>query len=1685
MMNDTPMYKMAADQTPDATDHAPSSKEESLFANIASAITNMSLIQDLPKVEVQRFDGSPERYPTFRHRFRQMVESRALDEAVKMTLLLQFLEGPALKAVQRYEALPGGLRNALKTLEERFGRPSQIVRACVETLTKGPVIQNNDKQALQQLADDAQVVYDILESMGYLNEMNTENLERIVSRLPKWAQTKFIGTTNKKRKYKEMPSFKDVVDFLKDRADVMNHPFLSRNEAVSKSASTNPIARQATTSRERSTSVKVTTLATTKKEERCFMCNNPHRLYRCESFKSKTPKERNEFVKANKICFNCLSSTEHNYKNCKCSVRCQVPGCGKAHHSMLHFPESNDSKRRETSQPETKQAVNNSVNTSAPSHTSTTGTNLTVAVDDQDIMLQVLPVKIVNDESDVITTYCLIDSGSDVTLIDPSLVKKMNLKGTPGNLILNTVSNSDVNNQAIKVSFKLACLDEEDNSVVNVETAWAVKELSIPIKQRKITNRIAQWPHLKEVPFPDVELKKVSILLGTNVSQAFVPIEVRKGKPNEPIAIKCCLGWSILGGANGAGSEKEYSSSNFVTSEDTTLSHQLQEFWRIESYGTDNNVKTKTFSVEDQQAMKIINDTIKKKEGHYQMGLLWKEEQPSLPDNRVMAEARLQHLKKRFQRDPTLEAKYKAVIDDYETKGYARKLSPEETTTKSNITWYLPHHPVLNPNKPGRVRVVFDAAARFAGTSLNDCLLQGPSLTNDICGVLMRFRQHPAAFTADIEAMFNQVRVTPADTDALRFLWWSEGVDQPPDEYKMLVHPFGAKSSPCCANQALKVTAEAGRQRYSPEVIETVHRNFYVDDVLKSTASTEEAVDVATGLVSLLKEGGFRLTKFTSNRREILAVLPSQERAKPSLNLDLDELPIDRTLGIWWDAESDVFQFKVIPAEKPNTKRGVLSVVSSLFDPLGFLAPFVLPVKIMLQDLWREGFSWDQQIPEPYFSSWRKWVKSLPHIVTINIPRCYKRSQLGKVTTMQLHNFADASRRGYAAVSYLRMIDQDGKIHCVFVMGKARNSPMKELSIPRLELQAAVQATRLSNAILCELEEPIKEVYFWSDSMTVLQYISNKTRRFNTFVSNRLTEIHKSSSADQWHFVPGKLNPADEGSRGMEATSFSSESRWLTGPPFLWMPEEHWPSWKVDHVPDDELPEVLKVCNATSADESQIEVLLRRHSSWPRLLRVVSYVMRFINRMRKQDVEKTTTISLSEMQSSLKIITEAVQAQCYNEELIALKKGQPIKATSKLAPLSPILVDDVIRVGGRIHKAPIPYEAAHPVILPKEHPVSSLLVLHYHRILGHGGREHVLAEMRQQFWIIGARSLARQLVRQCVTCRRREGPVMQQKMADLPKERLVPYQPPFTYTGVDLFGPFYVKRARSTIKIYGCIFVCFNSRAVHIEDVSSLETDTFIQALHRFIAVRGRPKEIWSDNGTNFCGADKELQRSIRELDNKAIKEDMHFKEVEWHSCPIPQWKLQPPAASHMSGVWERLIRSIRKAMKAVIGDPKALIGHETLRTVFAEVTSILNSRPLCPSSDDSSDLDALTPNHLLLQRHNIPVPPGVFGPDDLYSRKQWRHAQFLTSCFWSRWTREYLPLLQARQKWLKPRRNLKEGDMVLIVDNTMPRSKWLLGRVVEILPGRDGYVRAAQVKTKNSTLCRPISKLCLLEESP
>ncbi|XP_062602363.1 uncharacterized protein LOC134264072 [Saccostrea cucullata] len=416
-----------------------------------------------------------------------------------------------------------------------------------------------------------------------------------------------------------------------------------------------------------------------------------------------------------------------------------------------------------------------------------------------------------------------------------------------------------------------------------------------------------------------------------------------------------------------------------------------------------------------------------------------------------------------------------------------------------------------------------------------------------------------------------------------------------------------------------------------------------------------------------------------------------------------------------------------------------------------------------------------------------------------------------------------------------------------------------------------------------------------------------------------------------------------------------------------------------------------------------------------------------------------------------------------------------VKRSSKLAKLDPIVHNGVLRVGGRLKKLDTTLNSKHQIIIPKESVLARLIAEEAHKSVGHLGKNSTLARIREKYWILGVSSIVKSIISRCVICRKYQAPALKQKMADLPSERLKADDPPFTRVGMDYFGPFELKRGRSIVKRYGVIFTCLSSRAVHLEVAFSLDTDSCIDAIRRLIARRGKPTYILSDNGTNLVGAERELRTALNSWNTNRISSQLLQSGIEW--------SFNPPAASHFGGVWERLIRIVRKIMYSVLHEQTIHLDDEGLLTLFCEIEAIMNGRPLTEASDDPNDLLALTPNHILLMRSGESFPPGIFHASDNYAKRRWKQIQYLADVFWTRWIKEYVPLLQQRQKWLKQERNLQEGDLVLIVENT-PRNTWNLGRVLEVIKDKYDVVRVARIKTVSSILTRPVTKLCLLLET-
>ena len=1648
----------------------------------------------LPQADLMKYDGSPLRYWEFWRAFENSVDKTSVDDSVKLTRLLHFCTGEAhklLHACMVMEPTEGYLK-AKQMLKERYGNPYRIADAWIQRVTQATKIEPNNKKALQDLADELNICIQTLDAMGYKSELSPQSvLLRIVERLPFFLRDRWLKTVANVRKQNRLPQIEDLLSFVQDTAAQQNDPVYGRLTDLkpaardqSRSSPKRPWDRQKQGQR---SSYSTSSNPVPVHIKPCLMCKNSHTLFGCDQFKKMAPDKRLQFAKDNRLCFNCLRPG-HMLTACGLNRTCSVEGCGRKHTKFLHQIKKTPSRTPNTQAEDPPQnQAGQSPSDGASNGYADTRSNAIGAGGRS--VLPIVPVRLQSDGKNFIETYALLDSGSTHSFCTEALARQLGAKRRSHQLRLTTLDKKDDHIDTTMVGLVVDSGPSTDR--IYLPHVCTRKRLNIQTAHMAYMEDIINLPHLRGIDIPIAGEHEVGLLIGQDTPRALIPLEVRKADKG-PYAVRTALGWSLHGPV--ASGRRHDASTNYIQG-DTYLDEQIQKLWKLEDESTLFDDE-RGMSFNDRKAVDIWENTITMDNGHYQLAIPFKERPPSLQDNHCIAEHRLQSLGRRLERDTHLHGKYKEGISDLLQKGYAEEVPESDDKV---VTWYIPHHPVFHPMKPDKVRIVFDCASKYKGQSLNDVVLQGPDLTNKLVGVLLRFRQERIAIIADIEAMFHQVRVPPEDRDVLRFLWWPDGnLRETPKAFRMCVHLFGGTWSPSVCNFAMRRTAEDNQGQCASDAARVVQRNFYVDDCLVSVQDEDEAVKLAAELRMLLRKGGFRLAKWLSNNPRVLQTIPLEDRAKQVAGLDLNReaLPVERALGMRWDIEQDCFTYKINPKDKPSTRRGLLSIVSSVYDPLGYASPCVLQAKLILQELTRQKLGWDEPIPDEEAQKWKSWLDELPKMEEFEINRCVKPHDFGKVTDYQLHNFADASEVAYGAVSYLVMTNEDGQVYRSLLMAKTRLAPLKTTTIPRLELLAATLATKLDTMIRRELDFPIAKSTFWTDSMIVLNYIQNKEKRFRTFVSNRLATIHNATETDQWRHVDSALNPADIISRGMPASELKESSRWLQGPEFLQQPEGCWPTGPSERqeISNDD-PEVKTTKGmhnfASSSDaEDCIEKLITHYSDWTRLRRAIAWWLR-LKKVLQEKVRKTTpiqdgdkTLTVKEIEGAEKAIFQHVQSHAFSEETSVLRdpgdSGETVpKVTkgSKLYKLDPIYQDGLLRVGGRLRRAMIPSEAKHQVILPKKHHVTSLLVRYTHHRVGHQGQNHVLAEIRQRYWILGAGVVVRSMLKRCVNCRKYQARLGKQKMADLPSFRLEATEPAFTNVGVDYFGPFDIKCGRSTRKRYGVVFTCMTTRAIHIEVAHSLDTSSCIDAIRRMISRRGPIKKLVSDNGTNLVGAQAELKRALKEWNEEEI---LHFTANEGI-----KWTFNPPTASHQGGVWERQIRTIRKILHAILTEQYLRTCHteEQLHTLMCEVEAIVNSRPLTRVSDDPDDLEVLTPSSLLMMKQVTEPPPGRFTEGDVYARKRWRQMQYLADLFWKRWLREYLPTLQQRQRWQQPERNLQIGDVVLIADETAPRCSWLMGRVLETHPDKQGYVRSVKVKTATSTFIRPVTKLCLLLE--
>lgn len=1682
---------------------------------ITTALAQQQRFMLLPAREIPLFDGNPLQYISFMRAFEQVVEDK-VSQSDCLYYLEQFTRGQPRELVRscQHMAADLGYVKAKELLKQHFGNEYKVASAYMEKVFAWPPIRAEDVNALQAYSLFLRSCCNVMENIQYMQELDmTSNMRIVMSKLPfklreQWRSVAHnIMHTSDRRAL-----FKDLVEFIEKHVRILSDPLFGdiRDSAPGTGGAKVDRLKSQPGSRFKGNSF-ATTIAPVHSArdlgERkavlpengstirsiCVCCSQSHSLEECLQFKRKKHQDKMIFLKEKELCFGCLCAG-HMSRNCGKRATCGI--CGQAHPSVLHV-DRRDKANAYTERSKDLVRPNTTASKEACGH---------VGVGSDRCLLSILPVQVKSIQGGrVIQTYAFLDPGSSATFCSEHLMQRLGLSGKQTHFLLQTMGQERV--VPANLLFDLEVSSMDSNVFYKLPEVLTQKKMPVSADSIVSEGELAKWSYLAKVQIPSLEAN-VDLLIGSNAPRILEPWEVINSQGGGPYAIKTVLGWVLNGPLQSNDSSLETEAPSVVVNRISV--RRLEEMLHSQ-YNHDFNERAtedKGPSVEDIKFMEIMENSATLDDGHYSLKLPFKKNNVSLPNNFSVVKQRLLGLKRRFLNNKQFYEEYKMNLNRVISLGYAEQVSEQQLDHSSGRVWYLPHHGVYHPKKRS-LRVVFDCGATFKGTSLNQQLLQGPNLTSTLLGVLLRFRLEPVAVMGDIQAMFHQVRVAKEDRDFLRFVWWPEGdLSKEVAEFRMTVHLFGAVSSPSCASFALRKTAADNQSEFPAEVLQTVKENFYVDDCLKSMPSEEEAAFMVKNLITLCQAGGFTLMKWISNSRTTLQTIPEEYRAKDltELNLDRDQLPLERALGLQWCIESDSFKFKMEIQQRPVTRRGMLSVASSVYDPLGFVAPVVLPAKIMLQELCRRNYGWDETVPQDILQRWFRWLEELDMLSEFKVDRCIKPQGFGQSRHAQLHHFADASETGYGAVTYLRMLNDGNDIHVAFLMGKARVTPLKTVTIPRLELTAAVLAIRVDLMLKAELRLQLQQSIFWTDSTSVLKYIKNEDKRFHTFVANRVSTIRGATKTSQWRYISSKENPADEASRGVRVGDFIHGRRWIEGPSFLSEPEANWTTNVVETIiePDDQEVKKEVTVNVVSVDGSHDATnrLLTYFSSWSKLKVAVAWLLKWKaillekcrrRREEKADGKQSTDNNMPRRRQGLKdkpggqilsiddllgaelAIIRYCQQQRFGEEIAMLSAGKStVSRRSTIHRLDPRLDDGLLRVGGRLTKSSLPESIKHPLILSKDQNVATLILRHIHQQQGHSGRNHTLSTLRKKYWVTRANSAVRKVIAECFCCKKYNGKMQEQKMADLPEERILPDKPPFTNVGIDYFGPITVRKGRGTDKRYGVILTCLASRAIHLEVADSLNTDACINALRRFICRRGQVSHIISDNGTNFIGAERELREALAALDHGKIQGVLRQRGVKW--------SFNPPAGSHHGGVWERVIRMVRRILSSVL--QQQTLNDDGLHTVMCEAEAILNDRPITKLSDDPNDLEPLTPNHILLMKGNPSLPPGLFEPHDLYLKRRWKQVQYIAELFWKRWVREYLPLLQERQKWNETRRNLKPGDIVVIMDPTAPRGSWPLGRVLEAFRDQKGFVRSVSLQTKSSVIQRPVTKLCLLIEA-
>ena len=900
----------------------------------------------------------------------------------------------------------------------------------------------------------------------------------------------------------------------------------------------------------------------------------------------------------------------------------------------------------------------------------------------------------------------LLDTGSQRSYIRKEITESLDLRGPAEVLSISTLGGNTTQYKKMqRVKCSIRRLDSNSNDACIEIEALAIDKICAPLQPVHLDP--SKYQHLKGLTFADGyqrNAEQVDILIGADFYYSIIEGSVRRSTSrNAPIAVKSRLGWILCGKI---GSQQPGMTATMFSTVQEDVSKTLKCFWELESIGILNE---KSLPMKDDEiyALKQFKEGLSFDGERYEVHIPWKKDHPVLKNNYNQAVRRLISVENRLKRHNTKAEDYKRAISQYVKEGFAEEITSDGNCKQSEKIRYLPHHAVYREDKSTtKTRIVFDASASEGDeASLNDCILQGPALQPNLVSVLIRFRMHHVALVADVKKMFLQIKIADEDKDSHRYIWRDMQTNEEPKVFRMKTVTFGVNCSPFLAIATVQSHAENLKRQFPVAAAEVID-NMYVDDCLTGAENVEKATELHDSLFSMMKSGGFHLTKWASNSEEVLKNIDPKERA-PSLTVEFDKRETLKALGMSWETQKDQFYFdvaeKISEGKDPETKRSLLSIASKIFDPMGLLSPYILRAKILFQELWSRGLQWDQRLPEDILSQWKRWKEESKQIPNIKVPRCFVTDQ-NEIKSIELHGFGDASPKAYGAAVYLRITDIKGKIHTSLVMSKSRVAPLKIVTLPRLELLAAVINTRLTHFVADSFKRDISRVVLWSDSTVALHWLKRPPTNWKPFVANRVSEIQSTWSPEHWRHCPGNDNPADLLTRGIGSKDLIGNAKWFKGPSWLDQPSDEWPKMRETKSDNEDAQQELKnTAQSLPVIESCTVIDPKRYSSWRKLVRITAIVFRAIQRFRSLKQAKLTKsqpwdeLSSKEIKDAEYFWYRKVQSEIYTEEMKSLSKQKKIDKSSRILKLDPFYdsIDCVIRVGGRLHHSDLPEETKH------------------------------------------------------------------------------------------------------------------------------------------------------------------------------------------------------------------------------------------------------------------------------------------------------------------------------------------------------------------------------------------------------